>query len=551
MVRSPLAVLVTAALAWASLGLAPAVDAAPDPEVTRFRVGPVEVELWTDAGATAPQPVVVELTDGHEAIEHRMLPERWLDRGHAYAWAAMWTSGFGEQDRDCGDLAGPQDRADVRRLVDVLTGAAADDAGTVHTALDGRIVVAAEQRTSDAVLAAVLEDDPVRLDGLAVAGGTLDPHDRLHSDGNVPRATGVVTSAVQAALGDCAFPDDAADPARTDFWTDRDSRDRLERLDTPLVVQEFSTHGERVGAGPSILAGLDARRDAPPSWLHVSAPDQNVWRGTSGAAALLDGLVDLAFVDPSGRTLAGLPRIAVEHDERTFERAATDPVRLFLNRTFEQDLDCVPVCVPGPGTGEIGSLDATNRFTPPHAPVFTWADAGVDDERTTKDDPLNDGAGIGGNEALPGGHGYHSLAFRSGPAAAGTIVHGTVTLDGWFQTSRPGGTVTPILTATDPSSGAQRVIAYGAIALDHADSLAEAAHRPGWKQMRVTFESVHWPFAEGDRLQLILQSQASPFEFGNAQLTVNVATGPVEGVTEDGSSLTVPVLSGGFAGSDG
>ncbi len=537
---------ILAASVLAALGFAPAVEHV-EPVVTTFTVGPAEVELWTDGTRTGPQPVVVEITDGHEAIEHRMLPERWLEQGYAYAWAAMWTADVAEQDRACGDLAGPQDRADVRQLVGVLTGAEPDDAGDVHSSLDGRIVLATELRTSDAALATVLDDDPVHVDGLAIAGGTLDPHDRLHSRGNVRLVDDPLTTVLTATLGDCAFPPAAQDPARTEFWTSRDSRDRLDRLTTPLLVQDFSRDGEHVGAGPEILAGLD-RVDSPPtSWLHVSTPDQDVWRGTGRASQLLDGLVASAFGDAAGAAaMADEPRIGVDHDERRFARADVRDVRLHLNRTFEQDLGCAPVCVPPPGTGEVGSLEVVNRFTAPHAPVFTWVDAGVDDERLTADDPLNDGSGVAGVGALPGGHGYHSLAFRTGPAAADTIVHGSVELDGWFQTGSAGGTVTPILTATDPSDGTQRVIAYGAVDLDYAGSLAAAEHAPGWKRMRVRFDAVHWAFRAGEQLQLVLQSQASPFENGRAQGTVNVATGPVDGVTDEGSTVVMPVLTGGF-----
>jgi hypothetical protein len=50
--------------------------------------------------------------------------------------------------------------------------------------------------------------------------------------------------------------------------------------------------------------------------------------------------------------------------------------------------------------------------------------------------------------------------------------------------------------------------------------------------------------AKGDRLMVILQSNnIDHFEAGTAQGTVNIATGPVDAVTDRGAVLRIPVLS--------
>lgn len=222
-------------------------------------------------------------------------------------------------------------------------------------------------------------------------------------------------------------------------------------------------------------------------------------------------------------------------------------VRLFLNRTFEQDFDCAPTCVPGPGTGEVGTLEDTNRFTPPHAPVFTWVDAGANSEHVTAHDPLNEGAGIGGNEALPGGHGYHSLAFHTPVLDDFLHLVGRPRVEGWFNTGSAGGTITPILvavgpTGTEPATTSTTVVTRGALDLDLAADRATRQHTAGWKAGTIVFDSVDVTIPEGWRLMLVLQSSnVDAFTPGTAQGTVNVATGPVDGVTTAGSVLHLPV----------
>ena len=251
-------------------------------------------------------------------------------------------------------------------------------------------------------------------------------------------------------------------------------------------------------------------------------------------AYLLDDPVARARLDADPLRVTSLGTGA-ERRAADFPFPGTRSLNLFLNRFFVQDLDCVPVCVPGPGTGEIGTLEPVNRFEgsegmdTPGAwfPQASWLDVPVTTEDLSRQDPLNDGSGIAGNEALPGGHGYVSLYFETAPLEAPVEVNGSTVLRGWFQksTPAPSGTVMPILIDVAPD-GSTRTIQRGFLNLDYAAGLATAQAAAGWVSADIRFLPSHHRIEAGHKLALVVQSNNALWALPGRPAVADLAAGP-------------------------
>jgi hypothetical protein len=548
----PLAASV-AVLGLLSTAFAPASSTAQsDVDAGTASVDGIPVTFYTDSDDSTLQPVVLELVRTIDETGQTTGTGRWANQGYAYAYAVI-----GED--VCGDVQGALDQQMVRSIVDYVAGhrAGADD--VFLPGVDGRVVAYAEDELGGMLLAAAASAQGAHLAGVATAGAVIDPHEVRFSDGNVAR-----TSATTVALRSPLCPDgpDATIPNRNAFWDSRDLSLRPESLaGTPTLFLHD-------GAGPSPAAPLldlwqglnptEQKRATHRELIIAPAPVSPRFGDQTVTPQPLDLFVESLFDgDSTGRYRYGNP-VRINHGAASCDLGGcytrggaawgtnlldqVSTTTLFLNRTVEQDLSCVPVCVPGPGTGESGTLESVNRFEPPHAPVSTWLDGGADSETLTQDDPLNDDTGIVGDVALSVGHGYHSLAFQTAAVTRPTRILGRVELDGHFQTGAAGGTITPILV--HESNGTTDIIARGAVDLDfHADT-ATRNHVNGWKAATIRFDLANTVLAKGDRLMVILQSNnIDHFEAGTAQGTVNIATGPVDAVTDRGAVLRIPVLS--------
>lgn len=555
----------TAALALAAIA---ATAFAPAPSEVETVAGTVAIDgvavtYYLDDDPTSDQPVVLELLDDVTDAGEAGGTGRWLQKlGIGYAYAEL-----GEH---CGDLGGPEDQELVNDIGRFLSGQLEAEDGTVLDGVTGDVAAYAADENAGLLLAAATGAAPFRFAAVAATGAITDKHDQYFSEGNVARAQPLLQLGRDAAL--CELPQAATDPAVTGFWQSRDMTRRSYSLDVPtLLVHDGASPfelGQTLDLWQALRIGDDVRPEPVQRWLRLDARDPGVrWGDPTSGTALLDVFIGAHLLrGPEGAALRSdlntRPRVelaagafgcsvpvtcdgsqaslAVKGGPGTVDGVVNDT--LFLNRTFEQDFDCTPVCVPGPGTGEVGTLEDVNLFTPPHAPVFSWADAGADSETLTADDPLNDGSGIAGQEALPGGHGYHSLYFATDPAPAATGIVGRAVLDGFFDTPSPGGTITPILLDVD-TQGQTTVISRGALDLDYADARSRDVHIRGWKPARVVFDGIVHRLGEGHRLAVVLQSQnIDHYEAGAPQGLVSVATGPVGNLTTTGSVLHVPLL---------
>lgn len=470
-------------------------------------------------------------------------------------------------DLGCGDVGGPQDVAAILAAGEYLAGRRASDDGRMHRG-NGQVALLGDGIAGlQALLAASSQAGRELFTLVMTRDAWADPYDALHLGGvaRVAQPTGAISNLLEPpAVAPPLFPCEtggASDGSRDAWWAQRSAIDAAAGLTLPTYaahVYDAEAPLRQSHALREAQVTADAAADVAPfrvtdQWvehddtlaerqrdflrMHLSPHDDIREQAAERLRSRSGGFG--APGDPGCLACAGR-QASGGFDVHSAPETPT--VRsYFLNRTFEQDLGCTPACVPGPGTGEVGTLEEVNRFETPWAPVFTWADAGANNENVTHDDPLNDGSGVNGQEDLPGGHGYHSLAFRGEPFDARGRIVGTVRLEGWFDTASAGGTITPVLNVID-DEGHIRLATRGAFDLDFSGGPDTRAHVAGWKPATVAFEAIQAYVGEGYRIEVVLQSNnVGIFEPGTPQGTVNVATGPVEGVTETGSVLHVPV----------
>lgn len=226
---------------------------------------------------------------------------------------------------------------------------------------------------------------------------------------------------------------------------------------------------------------------------------------------------------------------------------------LFLNRTYEQDLDCTPVCVPGPGTGEVGELSYSNRFQGPlagrsgsYGPTSGWLDTGATGEELATNDPWsNDGQKL---DKL-GGQGYYSLAFSTTPLTRDVQIAGSAVLEGYYNFIRAEGAgLTPVLVDIAPNED-YKVIQRGFLNTDYRNGLDKSAGpASGWVRADVTFFPEDYTVPEGHRIGMILTSSNSVWTVpGNPAGFVSVGLGPAPGglPTETGTVLHLPLVGVG------
>ncbi len=267
------------------------------------------------------------------------------------------------------------------------------------------------------------------------------------------------------------------------------------------------------------------------------------------AAAFLEGQAPV-YTRPQVGGSAGADDDAVTDFTEYPPVAGAQPLELFLNRTYEQD---VPgVTVPGPGTGEVGELSLTNRFGGPtdgrpgaYGATSSWLDSALATEEVSNRDPWsNDGKPANGQI---GGQGYYSLAFSTPAVTRDTRILGSAVLDGVFQTAAPvaGGAITPILVDITPS-GAYRTIQRGFMNLDYRDGReASAGPMSGWEDVVIELLPEDYVVAKGNRIGLILQSSNNVWALpGNPMGLVTVGLGgPGQRDGDaDGTTLRLPIV---------
>ena len=265
------------------------------------------------------------------------------------------------------------------------------------------------------------------------------------------------------------------------------------------------------------------------------------------ARAAADVVKKFPNVRSLGETTDGPARVTFSE---TWPLAGTSTHTLFLNRTYEQDLDCNPRCIPGPGTGEVGELSYTNRDEGPlagrsgfYGPTSGWLDTGATGEELATNDPWsNDGQKL---DKL-GGQGYYALAFSTTPLTRDVQIAGSAVLEGYYQfVAASGAGLTPILVDIGPNDD-YKVIQRGFLNTDYRNGLSSnAGPAQGWVRADVTFFPEDYTVPEGHRLGVIVTSSNSVWTVpGNPAGFVSVGLAPPPGgpPTKTGTVLHLPLV---------
>ncbi|MDQ3741378.1 MAG: CocE/NonD family hydrolase [Actinomycetota bacterium] len=335
-------------------------------------------------------------------------------------------------------------------------------------------------------------------------------------------------------------------PDYDDFWKARDYRRRAADFRAAtLVAHGWQDYNVKQEEGVSLFEALPVARKGggkrargvplKRAWFWQdahSAPSGDEWE------ALLEDFFD-RFLLNRGTGIQGTPLVMTEgrtvvdgsyestgyRAERKWPPAQTGERRLWLRRTFDQD---VPgVTLPPPSTGETGVLsEEPNRE--PVDNIFTWVGAPTSEEVGNRD-PLNEP-----------GHGYYSLFFGTAPLSHDTRIVGTPRLDALVRTPA-GGHLSPVLVDVGPD-GTMTTIARGFLNVDYREGLEEARPVNGqWVRASVPFLPQDVTVAEGHRIGVLVQSSNTVWALPGKLGTNNIATGPVPDVSRNGSSLVLPV----------
>ena len=204
------------------------------------------------------------------------------------------------------------------------------------------------------------------------------------------------------------------------------------------------------------------------------------------------------------------------------------------------------MCIPGPGTGEVGELSYTNAYDGPlagrpgsYGATSGWLDTGTSTEEISRTDPWsNDGE----KAAVLGGQGYYSLAFSTLPLAQSVRIAGSAELEGYFSLLGPisGTHITPILVDID-ANDRYKTIQRGFLNVDYRDGLESSAGAPsGMFRADVEFLPEDYVVPAGHRIGMILQSSNTVWALpGNPAGFTSVHLG---GEDFSGSMLHLPLV---------
>ena len=331
-------------------------------------------------------------------------------------------------------------------------------------------------------------------------------------------------------------------PDYDEFWEERDYLRRAPSFRAAaLIAHGWQDYNVKQEEGVDLFEALrtSARRSPLVRLFAYQAPHD----APSGDAwdKLLDSFLD-RYLLRRATGIARTPPVMTEGRTVTdggsysstgfrSERSAsgTRDVRLWLRRTFDQD---VPgVTVPPIGTGETGTLSREPNREPVDN-IFTWIGAPTSEELGNRD-PLNEP-----------GHGYYSLFFYTAPVEGDTRILGSPVLDGWFRTEAAAH-LSPVLVDVGPD-WKLTTIARGFLNMDYRDGLDRARPAPRkWVRAAVEFLPQDVTVAKGHRMGLLLQSSNTVWALPGMLGPNNVATGPVPDVTPSGTSLTLPLVAAG------
>ena len=235
-----------------------------------------------------------------------------------------------------------------------------------------------------------------------------------------------------------------------------------------------------------------------------------------------------------GRTAAGAgtePR-----QEASWPPAGTSPLTLHLGRSF----DTVPGLPPAgvaTSTGEGGTLSLEPQDD---GAGWTHADTGTVTEEAVLADPLNRGTKAGDQPVRS--HGYTWLYHESEPLEQDLRIAGSAVLEAVVQSTAPGQHLTPILVEVTPD-GKQHLVERGFLDLDYRNGLDRAEPATGQLvEASARMLPQDYTFSAGSRIGVVLMGSNTVWAVPGAAGALSYAMGPVEGVSDVGTRLVLPVV---------
>lgn len=361
-------------------------------------------------------------------------------------------------------------------------------------------------------------------------------------------------------------------PDYSDFWVERDFTTHAEDWTTnALIVHGWNDYNVKQYEATYLYEALAPYADDPttPDVVEGNGFDLRLWMTQArhangsgdGYTTLRDNfwrahLLEGSAADAGATVVETFPHVRSQTEttsgggvvafSETWPPATTQTTSLFLNRTYEQDLNCTPVCIPGPGTGEVGELSYTNAYDGPlagrpgsYGAASGWLDTGTSTEEISRTDPWsNDGE----KAAVLGGQGYYSLAFSTTPLGRDVRIAGSAELEGYFSLLGPitGTHITPILVDID-ANDRYKTIQRGFLNVDYREGLESSAGAPsGMFRADVEFLPEDYVVPAGHRIGMILQSSNTVWALpGNPGGFTNVFLG---GDDFDGTVLHLPLV---------
>lgn len=135
-----------------------------------------------------------------------------------------------------------------------------------------------------------------------------------------------------------------------------------------------------------------------------------------------------------------------------------------------------------------------------------------------------------------------ALSYESQPMTEDTRMVGSAVLDVFVRASQPTMHLTPVLLDIAPD-GTTRTVQRGFLNLNYRNGLEGADPAPGtWQRARVTMLPQDYTVRAGHRVGLLVQSSNTVWALPGNPGVIDIAAGPIPGVTQVGSRLVLPVV---------
>jgi X-Pro dipeptidyl-peptidase len=343
-------------------------------------------------------------------------------------------------------------------------------------------------------------------------------------------------------------------PDYSDFWLERDYlKDAESFRAATMVVHGWQDYNVKQEEGTDLFEALPVD---DPATVDVEGVPQKLLIMSQATHGGLPGMftplqdrffdrylkgIDTGIeVEPMvhtlGRTHTGAQ--AEYATESAWPPPATQDLALHLGRFFDY-IPGLPEAGPATSTGEGGVLALEPQDD---GGGWTHANPGTVSEEHTLADPTNRTITTRPTDGGPiRGHGYYSLFQESAPLTEPLRIAGSARLDTFVNASNAGQHLTPVLAEVLPD-GTTKIVERGFLNLDYAEGLTTANPASGWIHGTVEFLPQDYTFSAGSRVAVILQGSNTVWAVPGNPGTLSYAMGPVEGVTDVGTRLLLPVV---------